>query len=135
MNYLLDTDIVIYWLNGNTRIHEKITSVKEKNIGISIISVAELYFGAFNSGYRSENVRTIENLVQVFEVVPFDLKMAKLFGEIKAELKRTGQPLLDADILIAASAIACGQTLVSNNTGHFSRITGLSLENWNSSIN
>lgn len=51
-------------------------------------------------------------------------------GEIRAEMKRRGTPIRPYDILIAGQAKARGHTLVTNNTGEFSRIAGLRIEDW-----
>jgi tRNA(fMet)-specific endonuclease VapC len=60
--YLLDTDIVIYWLkNKYPKINKKIKKIDDERIFISSISVAELYFGAFNSAKKEENKRLMES--------------------------------------------------------------------------
>jgi tRNA(fMet)-specific endonuclease VapC len=51
-------------------------------------------------------------------------------SEIYADLYRRGDLIGDADILISASALEHGLEMVTNNTRHFNRITGLVLENW-----
>jgi tRNA(fMet)-specific endonuclease VapC len=62
--YLLDTDIVIYWLrNKYPRIDKKIKKINEKRIFISSITVAELYFGAYNSTRKEENKLLIDELL------------------------------------------------------------------------
>jgi len=49
MKYILDTNICIYWLKGNTKIEQKILDVGLENIGTTIITIAELYYGAYKS--------------------------------------------------------------------------------------
>jgi tRNA(fMet)-specific endonuclease VapC len=56
----------------------------------------------------------------------------KKFGQLKAQLRKAGTPVADFDLLIASVAIAKKLILVTNNTRHYQRITGLDLENWNS---
>jgi predicted nucleic acid-binding protein len=52
IKYLFDTDTIIYWLNGNQEIEEKVTKRGIEKMAYSIISQAELYFGAYKSNYK-----------------------------------------------------------------------------------
>jgi len=51
-------------------------------------------------------------------------------AEIYAELRRQGQLIADADLLIGSTAIAADAVLVTNNEGHYERVPGLAVENW-----
>ncbi len=128
--YLLDTDIVIYWLKGNTAIERRSLEAGIENLGISIISIAELYFGAFKSQQVLKNKRNVKIVASTIANVGFDKKSAEKFGEIKAMLSMNGVMLPDADIMIAAIAIANNRILVTNNLQHFKRIQDLQIENW-----
>ncbi|EDN66804.1 conserved hypothetical protein [Beggiatoa sp. PS] len=59
--YLFDTDTIIYWLNGNQTIENKVNAMGLDKIAYSIISQAELYFGAYQSNYIKENLTGFEN--------------------------------------------------------------------------
>jgi predicted nucleic acid-binding protein len=63
-------------------------------------------------------------------ILPLTVREAQVFGQVKAELERRGQRLDDADLWIAATALAHDLTLVSHNQRHFSRIEKLLLEDW-----
>jgi len=130
LKYLLDTDTLIYWLKGNQSIEEKALAVGLAQLGYSVISHAELYFGAYNSLQKDKNLQAIQLLNQKLELVDFSAGSAQLFGKIKADLKQQGNIILDADIMIAAIALTNELTLVTNNAKHFIRIPSLSLENW-----
>jgi len=130
MKYLIDTDIIIYWLKGNTRIEQRVQRVGLENIGFSIISQAELYFGAYNSSYPTKNLAKIQLLANTIQVIHFNEKVADIFGLLKANLRKTGKTIMDADLMIASTALAHELILVSNNIKHFQNITGLKLENW-----
>ena len=67
---------------------------------------------------------------QQLSVLPLSDSALKTFGQIKADLRKQGQPLADFDLLIASTALAAGRTLVTNNLRHYTRISGLQLENW-----
>jgi len=130
MKYLLDTDILIFWLKGNQAIESKAISLGLEQLSYSVISHAELYFGAYNSQYLEKNLFAIEMVRQKLSLINFDEKSAKLFGKIKAGLKQQGNLILDADIMIASIALSHGLVLVTNNSKHFQRIAQLELENW-----
>jgi predicted nucleic acid-binding protein len=90
------------------------------------ITVAELYWGAHRSSARDRHLRKIEEvLLPTLQVLPFDAKAAKQFGELKALLDAQGTPLADADLQIASIALAEGHELVTGNLRHFSRVPGL----------
>lgn len=130
MTYLLDTDIIVYWLNGNRTIAQKATEAGQTNLAFSTVPQAELYYGAYNSHQVEQNVVAIERLRQNIRLLSFDEAAAPHFGQIKATLKQQGQIILDADLMIASIALAYELILVTNNTKHFSRITDLTTENW-----
>jgi tRNA(fMet)-specific endonuclease VapC len=130
MKYLFDIDILIYWLKGNQAIERNAVAIGLENIGYSIISLAELYFGAYNSEQIDKNLQAIQIVQQKLSLVNFNDKSAQLFGMIKAKLKQQGNLIMDADILIGSIAQANELILVTNNTKHFQRILNLQLENW-----
>ncbi len=130
MNYLLDTDTCIYWLNKHQSVKEKLLAAGWSQTAICSITVAELYYGAYNSSRVTENLRVVELFVRQLHVVPLYDNVLRRFGEIKAELCKKGQPLPDFDLLIASVALAEHRVLVTNNIRHYERITGLRVENW-----
>ena len=130
MSYLLDTDTCIYWLRNRQSVRERVREIGWNKISICVITVAELYYGAYNSNRVTENLARAEFFIQNLPVLPLNDTALRRFGELKAELRRTGQPIADFDLLIASVALAAGYILVTNNTRHYERITGLQLENW-----
>lgn len=130
MSYLLDTDTCIYWLRNRQSVRDKVREVGWNQISICVITVAELYYGAYNSNRVTENLARAEFFIQNLPVLPLNDTALRRFGELKAELRRIGQPIADFDLLIASVALAAGYILVTNNTRHYERITGLQLENW-----
>ena len=130
-NFLIDTDIIIYWLKGKySQINEKIDTIDSSSVFVSSITVAELYFGAYNSSKLIENLKLINEFLSEINIINFDSKSAEQFGKIKSELKKTGNLINDSDILIAATALSNNMILISNNEKHFQRIENIRLENW-----
>lgn len=130
MNYLLDTDICVYWLKGNRNIEEKAMHVGLDNLSISFITISELYYGAYKSQRVKENVNVVERFEAQLGVVDSDVGICGSYGKLKASLEKEGKIIDDADLFIAACALTRGSTLVTNNEKHFKRIKGLKIENW-----
>ena len=130
MAYLLDTNIVSDLIRvPQGRVAAKIRAVGEDQVRTSIIVAAELRFGARKSG----SVRLVERLEAVLgllEVVPFSAPADEAYAVIRAELERAGTPIGGNDLLIAAQALALGDTMVTGNEREFGRVRGLRVENW-----
>lgn len=109
---------------------EKFNSLEVSDIGISSITVAELEYGAYKSQARKQNYAAIQQFLALLEIIDFNSKAAQIYAQIRGDLERQGQVIGSLDMLIAAQAIACEITLVTNNVREFSRIPDLYLENW-----
>lgn len=129
MRYLLDTDSVSYALRGQGDVAGRIKTQRPSELCVSAITLAELRFGADRKGSRKLH-GLIDTFAAAVEVAPFDESAATEFGRIGSLLAERGTPSGELDILIAAHAVALRCTLVTNNTRHFSKVPGLSLENW-----
>ena len=86
--------------------------------------------GAFKSKDTSKVLRDVMSFCEPFEIVPFDDSMTEIYGRIKAYLELTGQKIGFNDTLIAATVLARKGILVTNNVKEFSRVDGLTLEDW-----
>jgi tRNA(fMet)-specific endonuclease VapC len=130
MRFLLDTDTCIHWLRGTAAVRERVTAVGAREMAVSVITLAELRYGAAASARPDANHRAVDGLLGGLAVFGVSPAVARAFGEIKAKLRTRGQLLEDFDVLIAATAVTHGLTLVTNNTAHYGRIPGLRLDNW-----
>ncbi len=126
---LLDTDVCIELLKGNKRILQRREQYDDP-IGVCFMTIAELYYGAEKSKDPGKNMETIEKLLLSVEIVQTDIPILRRFGVIKAQLQKKGEPIADADILIASATLEKAEKLITGNTKHFERIPGLSLESW-----
>jgi tRNA(fMet)-specific endonuclease VapC len=128
--FMLDTNICIYVMkNRPSTLRAKLDSVRS-SICISVVTLAELYYGAENSDHVQANLEGVERFIGGITVLPFDADAAAHFGRIRASLRRAGTPISTQDILIGAHALSKGKTLVTNNRREFDRIPGLRVENW-----
>jgi len=130
MKYLLDTDTIIYWLKGDRNVSSRALAEGFKNIVVSDITRAELYYGAYKSKRVEDNLAAVRTITEHVSFLPFNEPAQVRFGMIKASLEKAGNRLEDLDIMIASIALTFNLILVTNNTVHFDRIPELNLENW-----
>ncbi len=99
-------------------------------INLCSVVKAELLYGARKSERVEENLRVLESFFKPFVCLFFDDRCADYYGMIRAELAGSGMLIGPNDLMIAAIARAHDQVLVTHNTGEFSRVFGLRLEDW-----
>lgn len=131
MNYLLDTNTCIRFINGRSpSIRAKMLTIDDANIALCTIVKAEMYTGSAKSQTPQRSREIQEEFFKRFISLPFDDQAAKIYGDIRAELEKGGMPIGGNDLMIAAIALANNLTLVTHNTREFERVAGLSLEDW-----
>lgn len=130
MPYMLDTNICIYVMKKHPSSLRKRFEAAQAHVCISAITLAELYFGAENSGRVQANIEAVERFIHGTPVRDFGAQAAAHFGAIRAHLRRAGTPVSAQDMLIGAHARSEGLTVVTNNRREFDRIPGLLVENW-----
>ena len=129
MRYLLDTNAVIQLLNDTSSpLARRARQEKPGDIAISAIVAHELFYGAFRSRRAERNVAVIDALQ--FPVLEFDKEDARQSGKIRAALGARGTPIGPYDVLIAGQALMRELVLVSHNEAEFSRVPGLTVEDW-----
>ncbi|MCC8167005.1 MAG: type II toxin-antitoxin system VapC family toxin [Planctomycetes bacterium] len=131
MKVLLDTNICIYLIKNNPPAARRhFMKYSPGDIGISAITVAELFYGVAKSAAVAKNRAALETFLLPLEIMPFDAKAAVAYGRIRAELEKKGRPIGPLDMLIAAIAVRCEVLLVTNNLKEFRRVSGLKCETW-----
>lgn len=130
MAYLLDTDIFLYLLKDHQGVRAQIEMVGPENVFLSSISVGELYFGAFNSQRVESNLKDLKKNLEDKQILNFTRNTAKIFGRLRAELRKKGTPVSDFDLAIASIALHHECILATHNTRHFEKIPELTLEDW-----
>ncbi|MCC5968305.1 MAG: type II toxin-antitoxin system VapC family toxin [Natronohydrobacter sp.] len=128
--YMLDTNIISDLLrNPGGSAAKRIADVGPDAICVSIITAAELRYGCARKGSAKLSAH-VEAILDSVQVLAFDVPSDAEYGGIRADLEAAGKPIGPNDLLIAAHACAAGATLVTDNTGEFSRVRGLRVENW-----
>lgn len=129
--YLLDTNACIRVLNDSSpRLIDRLRQHRPSELRLCSVVKAELLFGARKSGDPARNLRVLRRLFEPLVSLPLDDASAEACGTIRSELERSGIPIGANDLLIAASAVAHDAVLVTHNVREFSRVPGLSLEDW-----
>ena len=131
MRYMLDTNIIVYAKNARPEIVlKRFQQYNPGDLCISAITMAELEYGVCNSSKPKQNRLALLTFLSNIEVIPFDMEAAKVYGQIRHDLKEKGELIGANDMLIAAHAKSLGFTLITNNTSEFGRVEGLKLNNW-----
>lgn len=131
MPWLLDTNTCIYIIKQKpTSVFEKFKTVNPGQVALSVITLAELEYGARKSAAVEKNLSALHQFTIPFDILPFDYNATVEYGLIRADLEAKGTPIGPLDTLIAAHARSLNYILVSNNEKEFSRVNGLQVENW-----
>lgn len=129
-HYMLDTNIVSSVIRQpRSKLAGHLARMPRDTFGISLIVAAELHYGALRKG-SSRLTHQVEAVLEGIDVLPLEEPVDRHYGDIRNELARQGQPIGHNDLLVAAHARALNLTLVSDNLGEFSRVPGLTVENW-----
>jgi tRNA(fMet)-specific endonuclease VapC len=129
MNYLLDTNICIYFFKGQFGLIDKIRKIGFSECAISEITLAELIYGAEKSNNVSKNKLVVNEFSDKITILPiFD--SIELYGKEKARLKTKGTIINDLDLFIGTTAITNDMILVTRNVREFERLENIKIENW-----
>jgi len=128
---MLDTNICIYIINARPpSVIERFRSFAIGDIGLSVITLAELEYVAAKSLQPGRNREALKQFILPLEVAAFDAEATTAYGRVRTALERRGTPIGAMDLLIAAHAVSLGVTLITNNKREFARVPGLRVENW-----
>ena len=131
MVYLLDTNIVSYWMRGDKRLIKKIRSHKPSELSMSTITLAEIYYGIEKSPVKKQERREkLEHIKAQLELYPFDELAARRYSVIRTALEKHGTVISERDLQIASIAMAKKLIVVTHNVKEFERIKNLTVEDW-----
>lgn len=129
--YLLDTNVCICFMkNTYPRLTQRLLSHDPSELLISSLTVLELEYGAEKSNWGDRTRQKMALFLAPFTILPFETNDALSAARIRAYLERHGIIIGACDIQIAAQGLSRGLTVVTHNTGEFSRIPELKLEDW-----
>ncbi|MDB9422050.1 type II toxin-antitoxin system VapC family toxin [Microcystis aeruginosa] len=138
MMYLLDTDTLTDLHAGNTNIINRLESLQDEEVAITIVTKVEILRGRIDYLLKAFSGRDLlkaqelfsrsETLLNQLPVILIDPDAANQFDRLQgiSKFRKIGR----ADLLIASIALADQATLVTRNLRHFRQIPHLFLENW-----
>jgi len=130
MQYLLDTNICVFFLRGKLNLNELIKQKGRENCFISETTLVELRYGAKNSDNPNKSHKSVDAFVGGLSIIPI-YGSIKRYAKEKVRLRKLGKPMHDEfDLLIGVTAIENKLTLVTENSKDFERLDGIKLENW-----
>ena len=131
IKYLIDTNICIYLMNKRPlEIILKFKQFDVGEIGVSTITVSELQYGVSKSKNHRLNKQRVEEFLSPLDILPYDELAASIYGDIRLELEKYGEPIGPLDLLIAAHGLSRNLVLITNNEKEFKRVKNLKVENW-----
>ena len=131
MQYLLDTCVISDFIKGEPGTQTRLKQTSPADIAVSVISVMELRYGLLNNPQRANKIEpAITSLLNSVSILEFSEDDAEQAAQVRSILKKQGQPIGAYDILIAATALRHGLTMVTANQKEFDRVAGLQIQNW-----
>ena len=130
MQYLLDTNICVFFLRGKLNLNDLLRQKGRENCFISEITVVELRYGAENSDNPTKSHKSVDAFVGGLSIIPI-YGSIKRYAKEKVRLRKIGKPMHDEfDLLIGVTAVENKLTLVTDNVKDFERLEGIKIENW-----
>ena len=131
MKFMLDTNTCIYIIKRKPPdVIERFNQTEISQIGISTITLSELFYGVSKSSKPEQNQTALTQFVAPLEILPYGDEASQYYGDLRAHLEKQGTPIGSLDMLIAAHALSLACTLVTNNEKEFTRIPNLIIDNW-----
>jgi tRNA(fMet)-specific endonuclease VapC len=133
IRYLLDTNTVSYILKGNfPRVRDRLVRLPMGEVGISVITEAELRFGLARLPQAAKLGIVVEEFLRRIEILPWDSDAAQHYARQRAALEENGEPMGNLDLMIASQALAMGAIVVTNDRV-IRRVKGLTIQDWTKS--
>ena len=127
MRYLVDTNWIILHLRGSKRVAQRIEELTPEGIGVSVVSMGELYEGVYKASDPVRSEEALRLVLSQIDVVHIDDEVCRIFGRQRGRLRASNALIGDTDLWIGATAIRHGLTVLTNNRRHFKRIQGLAI--------
>jgi tRNA(fMet)-specific endonuclease VapC len=128
VRYLIDTDWVIDHLNQIERVVDRLKELRPQGLALSIVSLAELLEGVQYSRDPDQSQQALDAFLEDVSALGIDEEVCKIFGRERGRLRKEGKLIGDFDLLIAATGLHYGLTVLTNNRQHFERVEGLRIE-------
>jgi predicted nucleic acid-binding protein len=124
---LVDTDVLSYIFRKDQKAEYFKPYLRNRTLAVSFMTVAELYYGAYKSGWQSARLESLENYLKNYTILPYDAELVRQWAKVRVECRTRGNDIGHSDAWIAATALRYGCALVTNNGRHFKGTSGLTV--------
>jgi len=128
--YCLDTNVIIAIFRGDRELAKKIVSINPDDISFTVISLCELFKGAYKSKQREQSLKLIYDFASNYELLGLTQNSCEIFGKDFNALDNVGKQTEQFDLLTASIAKENNLILITRNKKHFTNISDLQLEEW-----
>ena len=128
MAILIDTSVLIAWERRDLFPAELIEVLPNEPTGISSITASELLLGVHRANTEERRLKrfaSVEAVFSRFPILAFDLLTARAHASLSGQIAAAGRPIGAHDLIIAATAIANGYDILTDNPRDFARVPGL----------
>ncbi len=122
---LVDTNVIIKLMNGDPDAVSLFDRLD--NISVSVVTSGELFYGAFKSSRIDDNLKIFKSFLSIYTIIDIDDEISLRYGQVKANLVKSGVNIPENDIWITATALTKGLCLVTYDS-HFNHIEGLEIK-------
>ena len=132
MGLLIDASILIEHERGRIDVGARVRDRGDEEFFLSAITAGELLHGVHRAKEASRARRSafVESALEVFPILPVDLRTARAHAALWADLAASGRMIGPHDLWLAASGLAHGLGIATGNVREFGRVPGLSVEDW-----
>jgi tRNA(fMet)-specific endonuclease VapC len=128
--YALDTNTVLDYFRGKGQVAARLLATPPSEVGLPAVAAYEVWVGVLGSQNAKRRQVEYERFLAVVAILPFDAVAGRRAADLRLALERKGELIGPMDMLIAATALAHGATLVTRNVREFDRVQGLTVVNW-----
>lgn len=129
--FLLDTNILSYWMRGNKAVISRIQQYSPAELSWTTITLAEILYGIEKSPHRKqERYSKVEQIRGLLDLYAFDQAAARAYATIRTQLEKQGTPISERDLQIASIAKAKNRIVVTHNVDEFTRVNQLHVQDW-----
>ena len=129
MSFLIDTDTCSAHIKGHVLVFNRFAQYAGR-LYLSIVTLAELTIWTCRAAAPPQRSRDLQDLLKLALPLDATVDVARKFGEIQAGLLDVGRPAPEMDLLIAATALVHGHTVVTHNIQDYAMIPGLTVVDW-----
>ena len=131
MGVIFDTSVLIAIERSSLNTDRLIEGSEDEPFGISVITVSELLHGVHRADSEKRRLKResyVEKIIENFPIYPFDLSVARIYARVWANLAKKGINIGAHDLIIAATAISLGFSVITSDMRDYGKITGVKVE-------